>query len=288
MQRRRFGPTRREVAVIGQGTWYHDRDDPAAAILALRRGIDLGMNHIDTAEMYGEGMVEQLVGEAIGGRRNQVFLVSKVLPEHASRRGTLEACEKSLARLGTDRLDCYLLHWRGPHPLEDTIAAFEQLQRQGKILSWGVSNFDVPDLEEAWKIAGVGSAEKLLRGPVCNQVLYHLQERAIEHAVLPWCQEHGVAVVAYSPFGRGRFPGSRSNGCRALKEIAAAHQATPHQVALRFLLRWPAVFTIPKATSLEHVAENAAAGDLQLTEAELARIDEACPRGPRPRELPVL
>ncbi len=173
------------------------------------------------------------------------------------------------------------MHWRGPYPLEDTFAAFEQLRDEGRILSWGVSNFDEADLEEAWNIAGPGRL-------ACNQVLYHVQERAAEHAVIPWCEEHGVAVVAYSPFGRGRFPGPHAKGGRLLKEIAAAHGAMPHQVALRFLLRWPSLFAIPKATASEHAAENAAAGDLRLTEEEIARIDEAFPRGPRPRELPVL
>jgi diketogulonate reductase-like aldo/keto reductase len=281
MERRRFGATKREVVVIGQGTWYRDSDDRAAAITALRRGLDLGMTHIDTAEMYGSGSVEEMVAEAIAGRRDEVFLVSKVLPANASRSGVLRACERSLARLETDRLDCYLLHWRGQYPLEDTFAAFEQLRREGKILSWGVSNFDVPDLEEAWNIAGSA-------GLACNQVYYHLQERAIEHALIPWCEEHGVAVVAYSPFARGRFPGPRSAGGRVLQQIADSHDAMPRQVALRFLLRWPSLFTIPKAVSLEHAADNAAAGDLQLSEAELARIDEAFPRGPRPSELPVL
>jgi diketogulonate reductase-like aldo/keto reductase len=281
MARRRFGPTRRAVAVIGQGTWYGDEDDLASAILALCRGLDRGMTHIDTAEMYGSGIVEQVVAEAIAGRRDEVFLVSKVLPEHASRNGTIAACEGSLARLHTDRLDCYLLHWRGPYALEDTIAAFEQLRRAGKILSWGVSNFDVPDLEEAQAIAGEGSL-------VCNQVLYHLRERAIEHAVLPWCEEHGVAVVAYSPFGHGRFPGPHTKAGRVLEEIAAAHQATPRQVALRFLVRRPTLFAIPKASGPEHAADNAGAGDVRLTEAEFARIDEAFPVGPRPGTLPVI
>jgi diketogulonate reductase-like aldo/keto reductase len=281
MELRRFGPTGRDVPVIGQGTWYGPGDDRAAAVAALRRGLDLGMTHIDTAEMYGEGAAEEMVAEAIAGRRDEVFLVSKVLPGNASRAGTVAACEASLARLKTDRLDCYLLHWRGPHPLQDTVAAFEQLRRDGKILSWGVSNFDVHDLEEVWAIAGAG-------GPICNQVLYHLQERAIEHGVLPWCEDHGVAVVGYSPFGHGRFPGPRTKGGRVLEDVAAAHQATPRQVALRFLLRRPSVLTIPKASSPGHAAENAGAGDLRLTEAELARIAAAFPLGPRPRELPVI
>ena len=151
LQKRRFGPLQREVSIIGQGTWYLDEGDPVPAIAALRRGIDLGMNHIDTAEMYGAGAVEEMVGHAIVGRRDEVFLVSKVMPQNASRRGTKIACERSLTRLKTDRLDCYLLHWRGPHPLEDTFAAFDALREEGKILSYGVSNFDVPDLEEAWR-----------------------------------------------------------------------------------------------------------------------------------------
>jgi diketogulonate reductase-like aldo/keto reductase len=281
VERRRLGVTKREVAVIGQGTWHLESDDRASAVAALRRGLDLGMTHIDTAEMYGAGTVEEMVAEAIDGRRDEVFLVSKVLPGNASRRGTAAACERSLARLRTDRLDAYLLHWRGQHPLEDSIAALEQLQRQGKILSWGVSNFDVPDLEAVREIAGEGRL-------ACNQVLYHLTERAIEHAVIPWCEAHDVAVVAYSPFGSGRFPAPRTRGGRVLHEIAAAHRATARQVALRFLVRWPVLFAIPKAASPAHTADNAGAGDLELTGAELARIDEAFPRGSRPRELPML
>src|SRR5690242_14421812 len=183
MERHRFGSTGRDVPVIGHGTWNIEVDDRAAAVAALRRGIDLGMIHIDTAEMYGSGAAEEIIGEAIAGRRDEVFLVSKVLPQNASRRGTVTACERSLARLGTDRLDVYLLHWRGGHPLEETIAAFEQLVEDGKIRAWGVSNFDVADLDEALQIAGPGRI-------ACNQVLYHLQERAIEHGVLPWCERH--------------------------------------------------------------------------------------------------
>ena len=253
--------------------------DRGAAVAALRHGLDLGMTHVDTAEMYGEA--EDIVGEAIAGRRDEVFLVSKVLPGNASRRGAMHACERSLARLRTDHLDVYLLHWwTGEHPLEDTIAAFQRLQRDGKIRSWGVSNFDEADLDEAWRIGGAGLA--------CNQVLYHLKERAIEHAVLPWCERHGVAVVGYTPFGRGRFPGPGTAGGRVLQEIADAHGGTPRQVALAFLIRRPSLFAIPKAANADHAAENAAAGTLRLTEADLARIDQAFPRGPRPRELPML
>ncbi|MGH7264758.1 MAG: aldo/keto reductase [Candidatus Rokuibacteriota bacterium] len=279
MEARPFGSTGRDVAVIGQGTWYLDRGDRATAIAALRRGLDLGMTHIDTAEMYGGA--EELVATAIAGRREEVFLVSKVVPGNASRRGTIAACERSLARLGTDRLDAYLLHWPGQHPLEETIAAFRQLQREGKIVSWGVSNFDVADLEAARKLAGQG-------GPTCNQVLYHPGERAIEHAVLPWCERHGVAVVGYSPFGHGGFPGPRTKSGRVLAGIAEAHGATARQVALRFLVRRPSLFAIPKAARPEHAADNAGAGRLRLTEAELARIDEAFPLGPPPRHLPML
>ncbi len=281
MERRRFGTTDREVPIIGQGTWETERDDRAAAIAALRRGIELGMTHIDTAEMYGSGAAEELVAEAIAGRRNEVFLVSKVLPQNASRAGTIAACERSLARLDTDRLDCYLLHWRGHEPLQETFGAFEQLRREGKILSWGVSNFDEPGLDEALRIAGDGQI-------ACNQVLYHLKERAIEHAVIPWCETHGVAVVAYSPFGHGDFPGPHTKGGRLLQEIATAHDATPRQVALRFLVRRSSTFAIPKAASLVHVTENAGAGDIRLTETEIARIADAFPLGPRPRVLPML
>ena len=212
MQRRPFGSTGREVPIIGQGTWYIEEADSATAIAALRRGLDLGMTHIDTAEMYGSGAAEELVGAAIHGRRDEVFLVSKVLPQNASLSGTISACERSLKRLRTDRLDCYLLHWRGRYPLEDTFAAFEQLRLSGKILSWGVSNFDVSDLDEIRRIAGAGR-------PACNQVLYHLRERAIEQAVLPWCEENGVAVVAYSPFGQpADFPGRARRGARAERD----------------------------------------------------------------------
>jgi len=281
MERRRFGLTDRAVAVIGQGTWNIELSNRETAIRALRWGIELGMTHIDTAEMYGSGAAEEMVAEATAGVRDQVFLVSKVLPHNASRSGTIAACERSLSHLRTDRLDCYLLHWRGEHPLEDTIDAFEELKRAGKILSWGVSNFDETDLDEAWIIAGEGRL-------VCNQVLYHLKERAIEHAVIPWCEEHGVAVVGYSPFGHGDFPDPSTKGGRVLAEIAAAHQATPHQVALQFLVRRPSLFTIPKAAAPQHTEQNVEAGDVPLTEAELVRIDRAFPLGPRPRSLPTL
>jgi diketogulonate reductase-like aldo/keto reductase len=281
MESRKFGHTGRAVPIIGQGTWEIDSTSQENAVAALRKGLDLGMSHIDTAEMYGSGRAEKVVGEAIAGRRDEVFLVSKVLPQNASRHGTVRACEQSLARLKTDHLDCYLLHWRGEYPLEDTVAGFEDLQSQGKILWWGVSNFDEQDLEEIRAVAGRGH-------PACDQVLYHLKERAIEHAVLPWCKEHGVAVTAYSPFGHGEFPGPRTPGGKILARIADAHGATPRQVALRFLTREPELFTIPKASSVEHAVENAGAGELKLTKQEIAEIDEAFPLGPKPRQLPML
>lgn len=277
MRRRRFGSPGREVAVIGQGTWRIDEGDPGRAAEALRRGLDAGMTHVDTAEMYGEA--EPIVAEAIAGRRDDVFLVSKVLPQNASRAGVIAACERSLRRLSTDRLDCYLLHWRGRHPLAETIAGFEALVRAGKILSWGVSNFDVDDLAEALAAAGPGRI-------ACNQVLYHLGERAIEHAVVPWCERHDVAVVGYSPFGHGAFPKPATPGGRVLDEIARAHAATSRQVMLAFLAR--TAFMIPKASSAWHVAENAQAAALELSAAELARLDAAFPRGRRPRSLPMI
>jgi diketogulonate reductase-like aldo/keto reductase len=280
MEKHRFGSSGVEVARIGKGTWYIEEGQHAPAIAALRGGLDLGMTHIDTAEMYGSGQAEELVGHAIAGRRDEVFLVSKVLPQNASATGTIAACERSLRRLKTDRLDCYLLHWRGRYELADTFAGFEELRRQGKILSWGVSNFDVPDLEEAWEIAGEGRI-------ACNQVLYNLEERAIEHFVLPWCERHGVAVTAYSPFGHGDFPGPAAGG-QVLARIASVHRATPRQVALAFLTRRPSLFAIPKASSLDHAQENAGAGELHLSDVEIARIDAAFPRGAPPTSLPML
>jgi len=276
-----FGRTGVAVPAIGQGTWYMERDGRPNAVAALRAGLDLGVSHIDTAEMYGSGLVEEIVGEAIAGRRENVFLVSKVLPQHASFEGVLRACEGSLGRLRTEHLDVYLLHWRGSHPLEQTIGGFERLVRDGKIRFWGVSNFDVEDLEAALAIAGEGRM-------ACNQVLYHLEERAIEHEVIPWCREHGVAIVGYSPFGSGRFPSATSGGGRALAEIARARRITPRQVALAFLVREDTVFAIPKSSSVEHVRENAAAGDVELSAEEVEQIVNAFPLGRQPRTLPAL
>src|SRR3954471_9924926 len=261
MKQQPFGSRGPQVSVIGQGTWHIDSGDRPTAVAALRRGVDLGMTHIDTAEMYGDA--ELVVAEAMAGRRDGIFLVSKVLPSNASRRGTVTACERSLRRLKTDRLDCYLLHWRGSISLAETIAAFDELVGAGKIRSWGVSNFDVDDLDEMLDVAGDGKI-------ACNQVLYHLQERAIEHAVIPWCEAHGVAVVAYSPFGHNDFPSPRSKPGQVLQRIADTHGATARQVALSFLTRAPSLFAIPKAATPEHAADNAASGDLTLSDDEIA------------------
>jgi diketogulonate reductase-like aldo/keto reductase len=279
MQLKQFGKSGPAVSVIGQGTWYLDRGDRKKAIAALQRGIETGMTHIDTAEMYGDA--ELVIADAIAGKREDVFLVSKVLPSNASRRGTIMACERSLKRLKTDRIDCYLLHWRGSYSLADTVAAFEELKKAGKIRSWGVSNFDADDLDEILAVSGEGQI-------ACNQVLYHLRERAIEHAVIPWCARHGVAVVAYSPFGHNDFPSASSAGGKLLQKIADAHKATPRQVALSFLTRETPVFAIPKAGDAEHAAENAAAGELTLSKDEIAALDARFPLGPKPRSLPML
>jgi len=281
MERRTFGRTDVAVPVIGQGTWMLERTDRRSALAALRRGLDLGLLHVDTAELYGSGRVEELVGEVVTARRDEVYLVSKVLPKNASTAGTIAACERSLRRLRTDRLDCYLLHWPGSHPIADTIAGFEHLRRDGKIRAWGVSNFDVDELEEATAVAGATSI-------ACNQVLYHLEERSIEHEVMPWCEAHAVAVVGYSPFGSGRFPSTSSRAGRVLGDIAAAHGASPHQVALQFLVRRPSLFAIPKAGRVAHVEDNAAATTLALTDDDLARLDAAFPRPRRRRGVATL
>ena len=283
MEQRKFGPLKRHVPVIGQGTWMIEGDPPERTIATLRAGLDLGMTHIDTAELYGSGRAEELISRAIDGRRDGVFLVSKVLPDNASTQGTIAACENSLARLKTDRLDCYLLHWPGRHPIADTIEGFERLKRDGKILSWGVSNFDTDELDAIVAIAGEGAM-------ACNQVFYHLGERAIEHAVIPWCERHGVAVVAYSPFGqfKNAFPAPGGAGGKVLRKIAGTHDATSRQVALAFLTRRKSVFTIPKASDPNHMADNAAAGDLTLTADEIAAIEKVFPLGRARRSVPMI
>lgn len=255
------------IPVIGIGTWKMEHDDRAASIAAIRRAVELGMTHVDTAELYGSGKVETMVGEALDGVRNRVYLVSKVLPRNATYAGTIKACEASLKRLRTDHLDCYLLHWREELPLGPTFEAFEKLQEQGKIERWGVSNFDVGDLEEAHALVGDGVI-------TCNQVLYHLNDRTIEHRVIPWCEKHDVAVVAYSPFGSGAFPKSVQ-----LEALARARRVTPHQLALAFLVRRRSVFGIPKSSNVDHVAELAVVGDIKLTADEIAAIEAAFPLG---------
>jgi diketogulonate reductase-like aldo/keto reductase len=259
-----------------------EADDRSSAIATLKRGIELGLTHIDTAELYGNGRVEEeVVAEAIRGVRDRLFLVSKVRPDNASYEGTLRACERSLQRLGTDHLDCYLLHWPGPHPLDRTIAAFQKLKADGKIRSWGLSNFDVDELEEALAIAGEGEI-------ACNQVLYHLEERAIEFDLIPWCRKHGVLVVGYSPFGSGNFPDRESRGGRTLYRIADAHGVSAFQVALRFLTRDPQTATIPKAAALVHVEDNAKAGELNLSATEIRELEEAFPLPRHRTELRTL
>ncbi|MBN8980104.1 MAG: aldo/keto reductase [Rhizobiales bacterium] len=279
MRQKKFCAANIGVSVIGQGTWYIDHGDRKSAVAALRRGIDLGMTHIDTAEMYGDA--ELVVADAIDGQRDRVFIVSKVLPSNASRKGTVQACERSLRRLRTDRLDCYLLHWRGQYPLAETVAAFDELIRAGKIRSWGVSNFDADDLDELFAVAGEGQI-------ACNQVLYHLNERAIEHSVIPCCEANDVAVVAYSPFGHDDFPSPQSAKGKVLADISARLGATPRQVALGFLTRRKSVFAIPKASSAHHAAENAAAGDFVLSAQDIAAIEKAFPLGKEPSSLPMI
>lgn len=276
MQYRPFGTTGKDVARIGQGSWNIPERGAEAdgAKRALQRGVDLGMTHIDTAEMYGDGRAEELIGEAIRDgklRRENLFVVSKVLPSNSSYAGTLRACDRSLRRLGVDYLDCYLLHWRGSQPLSETMRALEKLVDDGKIRALGVSNFDVDDLEEAKAV--------LERHPlVCNQVLYHLQERGIEHRVQPWCARNDVAIVAYTPFGRSGIPAESTPRGRTLAEIAQKHGVTPRAVILAFLTRESNAFTIPKAASIPHVEENARAGDVGLDAGDIAQIEEAYPR----------
>lgn len=280
MERRVFGWTGESVPVIGQGTWQMEGDKRAGAVDALRRGLDLGLTHVDTAELYGSGKVEEIVAEAIAGRRDEVFLVSKVMPSNASRKGTIQACERSLKRLATDRLDVYLLHWPGSHRLEDTIAAFEELVSSGKIRYWGVSNFDTDELEEALRIAGP-------KRIACNQVLYHLGERAIEHRVIPWCEKHDVAVVGYSPFGAGHFPPGDKRASAILEAAAKRAGLTNRQLALRFLTRKISLFAIPKASRAAHVEDNAGGGAIDLPPDIVKEIDEAFGLG-RSKELPTL
>lgn len=271
-------PSGEPIPVLGQGTWHmgENRRQRAHEIAALRLGLDLGMTLIDTAEMYGSGATEELVGEATAGRRDEVFMVSKVLPSNASRDATVSACERSLRRLRTDRIDLYLLHWRGGAPLEETLAGFEALMQQGKIRCWGVSNFDVADMQELSDLRGGPDAQ-------INQVLYNLSRRGIEFDLLPWCRERNLPVMAYSPIEQGRL---LRHG--ALEAVASHHNATPAQVALAWLLRQEGIVAIPKAGTEQHVRENRSALHLELTPEDLTTLDQAFPPPTRKGPLQIL
>src|SRR5882762_8630720 len=260
-------PSGEAVPVLGQGTW-HLAEDPsrrADEIAALRLGLDLGLTLVDTAEMYADGGSEELVGEAIDGRRDEVFLVSKVLPSHATRSGTVRACKQSLRRLGTDRLDLYLLHWRGRTPLSETVAGFRDLVADGLIRHWGVSNFDVDDMTELFSVPNGSEVST-------NQVLYNLAHRGIEYDLLPWCQSRSIPIMAYSPIQQGRLLRNRS-----VMEVAKRHGATPAQIALAWVLRQDHVIAIPKAGTVDHVRQNRDALDIQLSALDLAALDSAFP-----------
>jgi len=271
-------PSGAAVPVLGQGTWHmaEERRLRDKEIGALRLGLDLGMTLIDTAEMYADGAAEELVGEAIAGRREEVFLVSKVLPSHATRSGTIAACERSLGRLGTDRLDLYLLHWRENVPLAETVEAFESLVRTGKIRHWGVSNFDLSDLEELVDVPGGDDVET-------DQVLYNLTRRGIEYNLLPWCRGRDLPIMAYSPVEQGRLLDNS-----VLRRIAQQHGATPAQIALAWVLRQDGIIAIPKAAESEHVLENRQALGVRLTEQDLAALDEEFPPPTKPVPLEML
>lgn len=271
-------PSGEAVPALGQGTWGMGEQARRAAdeALALRLGLDLDLTLIDTAEMYGDGGAEEVVADAIAGRRNEVFLVSKVLPENASRRGTIDACERSLRRLGTDRIDLYLLHWRGSVSLSETLEAFSELMEAGKIRHWGVSNLDTDDMEELVELPGAADC-------ATNQVLYNLTRRGVEFDLLPWCRKRSIPIMAYSPIEQGRMLGHT-----ALKTVAARHDATPAQVALAWLLRQPDIIVIPKAMNPAHVKENRGALDLRLTGDDLADLDKAFPPPARKKPLEML
>ncbi len=277
---RRFGHSSANVPAIGQGTWQMEGDDRASAVQSLKLGIELGLTHVDTAEMYGSGRVEEIVAEAIAGQRERVFLASKVLPDNASRKGTIRACENTLKRLNTDHLDCYLLHWPGRHPLSDTIAAFRSSRARERSAPGASATSTRRSSIRTLSIAGPGRIS-------CNQVLYHLGERSIEHAVLPWCEANGVTLVGYTPFGRAKFPPSGSGG-DALARIAKARGKTVRQVALAFLTRKPNLFAIPKASKPEHVRDNAGALGLELLPEEIDAIDAGFPLSKKRRGVPML
>jgi len=271
-------PSGEQIAALGQGTWGwaerpHRRD---SEIEALRTGIDLGMNLVDTAEMYGNGAAEELLGQALRGRRDEAFLVDKVLPSNASKRDTIEACERSLRRLETDRIDLYLLHWRGGTPLAETVNAFQQLQQDGKIRHWGVSNFDHEEMSDLFDVPGGTAA-------ATNQILYNLTRRGPEYDLLPWCSDNRLPVMAYSPIEQARMLEHT-----ALREVAERHDASPAQVGLAWVLRRDGVCAIPRASTLEHVRDNRAALDLELTAADHETLDTAFPAPSTPQPLEIL
>jgi diketogulonate reductase-like aldo/keto reductase len=270
-------PSGETVPQLGQGTWHMGESGRARKdeVTALKLGLDLGMTLIDTAEMYGNGGAEEVVAEALAGRRDECFIVSKVLAENSTRAGTIAACERSLKRLKTDRIDLYLLHWRGRPELAETVSGFEALLASGAIRAWGVSNFDIDDMEELLAVEGGGACAS-------NQVLYNLRRRGIEVGVLPWCRERNMPIMAYSPIEQGRLLRDR-----ALTGVAIRHRATAAQIALAWVLRHTDMMVIPKATTLEHVRENRAALDIALTEQDLAELNRAFPppKGRRPLEL---
>jgi diketogulonate reductase-like aldo/keto reductase len=271
-------PSGAVVPVLGQGTWHmaEDRRLHDQEVAALRAGMDLGLTLIDTAEMYADGAAEELVGEAIAGRRKEVFLVSKVLPSHATRKGTIAACERTLRRLGTDRLDLYLLHWRESVPLEETLAGFESLVDSGKIRHWGVSNFDLSDMEELIDLPAGDAVQT-------DQVLYNLTRRGIEYDLLPWCRERALPIMAYSPIEQGRLLGHST-----LQLVADRHGVTSAQIALAWVLRQQGVIAIPKSSKPEHVQENRAALEIQLTQDDLKMLDQTFPPPDRPVPLEML
>lgn len=271
-------PDGERVPVLGQGTWGMGEDPRLRTkeAAALRLGIDLGMTLIDTAEMYAGGGAEEVTCAAVAGRRDEVFLVSKVLPSNASRRGTVAACERSLKRLGTDRIDLYLLHWRGGPALAETVEAFRSLQQAGKIRHWGVSNFDTDDMEELAELPEGGTA-------ATNQVLYNLSRRGPEWDLMPWCRNRGIPVMAYSPVEQGRILKDRT-----LQVIAERHGATAARVALAWLIWQDGLLVIPKAVSPDHVRDNAAARELRLTGEDLAELDAAFPPPAAKKSLAML
>jgi diketogulonate reductase-like aldo/keto reductase len=273
-------PSGRPIPVLGQGTWRmgEDPSQRESEIAALRLGLDLGMTLIDTAEMYGEGGAEEIAGEAIADRRAEVFLVTKVYPHNATRQGVVNACARSLRRLKTDYIDLYLLHWRSQVPLSETLEAFQLLKQKGRIRDYGVSNFDVADMEEAFALSGGDEI-------VTDQVLYNLAHRGIEWDLIPWCRERRIPIMAYSPVGHKSVEQKRMLGHPDIKSIASRHGATPAQVALAWLLRQPDLVAIPKAARPEHIRENRAALELQLTAQDIKELDKAFP--PPDRKIPL-